>query len=467
MLPGTQTAYLQSERVSIRELMANVDSKVSVPEPASALALAAPWPSLAQPLGAVLGRASARRAVLTLVDQVAVSGTNFATTVIIARFCLQEELGLYALGFSLVLLLGDGANALVWMPYTFNSPRERDGSAVRFTGSVTIHMVLFCLLATVGIGLTAVVTAVCGDHLELSGLFAVLAIAGAMMLFREHMRRVYLAQMRVGRALVLNLGMAGMQLAGLAVLVRHGVLSSVSVYWVITLACVFLTAGWLAAERRRLLFHWRTAWSDWRSNWQTGRWMFGASLLRMVATDIYPWVLAAFHGVHAVAILTAARGVIVFANPLLLGISNFAGPSAAHAYADHGPRTLWHRVLWSTLGIAAIMGVFCALVWIWGEDLVQLLYGAQYAGHANVVHSLAIAQLVEAMCIPVGFGLLAMRRADCEFLTAVVQLVVMVSGGLWLVWRFGPAGVGYGAAAAFLATGVVRWFLLRRIVRSP
>ncbi len=422
------------------------------------------YSTLMRRLEHALNHVHTRRAALTLADQIAVSGTNFVTTILLGRFCLQEELGVYALGFSLVLLLGGAANALIWMPYTFNSPHDRSSRIASFTGSVTVHMALFCILTALGLGMAATVMGWRGGQPELSGLLVVLAVAGTLMLFREYMRRVYLAQMRAGCAFLLNLAMAGMQLAGLAMIARRGVLSSHSAYWVIASAGGLLTIAWFVVERHHLTICWQAILPDWRRNWKTGRWMFAANLIQLVATDLYPWILAVFHGVHAVAILAAARGVIVFANPLLLGMNNFAGPFAAHAHADHGPRGVWQRVLWSTLAMGAVMGLFCAMVSIWGGDLVQLLYGPQYSGQGRAVQALAFGQLIEAMGIPVSFGLLAVHRADYELVTAVVQLLVMLSLGLWLVWHFGPVGVGYGYALSYLVAGAIRWSAFRRIV---
>jgi len=405
-----------------------------------------------------------RRAVLALADQAAVSGTNFLTTVLLGRLCLKEELGLYALGFSLVMIFGGASKALMSTPYTFNSPRIRRTRLDVFTGSVTVHMALFCILMAVGLGIAAAVNAMWGGASEFSGLLAVLAIAGALMTFREYVRRVYLAQMRTGGALALNLGLAGLQMAGLAFVIRYGTLSARNAYVVIALACAVLIAVWLVLERRRMRIHWRSVRRDWRRNWRIGRWVFAASVVRLGATGVYPWLLAAFHGVPAVAILAAARGIICFANPFMIGMSNFAGPFAAHGWVTHGPRALWRRVVLGTLGVVAVIGAFCAVMFFWGAELLQLLYGPQYAGQGDVVRALALSQLVEAAGISVSSGLLAARRADYELTTALVELAVMVSLGIWLVWRFGPAGVGYGYAAAFFMANVVQWFAFRRIV---
>src|SRR5437764_1423163 len=56
--------------------------------------------------------------VLAMVDQGVVSAARFGTNVVIGRVCGKEELGLYALGFSVLLLVVCAQEALVTTPYT-------------------------------------------------------------------------------------------------------------------------------------------------------------------------------------------------------------------------------------------------------------------------------------------------------------------------------------------------------------
>jgi O-antigen/teichoic acid export membrane protein len=406
-----------------------------------------------------------RRAALTLLEQAILSGTNFLTTVLIGRMCLQHELGLYSMGFSLMLLFSGLSWSLFGLPYTIYSPRRRGERLARYTGSVTVHVGVFCLVTAVGLAAASAVIGQTSGLADLSGLLAALVIAGTFILFREFLRRVYLANLQVGRAMVLNAGLAVLQLGGLLALARYGVLSAVTAYWAIGLACGLLSLVWLFVERRRLKIRPGQIRLDWIRNWKTGRWVFSASLVRVAGRDIYPWLLALFHGPSSVGVLAAASGVVFFANPVMIGVWNFFTPLAAHTYAEEGAQGLKRTVRRGTLGLLAVVFVFCAAISIWGGDLVVFLYGPQYAGQGAVVRSLALRLLAEAACLPVGLGLLAQGRADYELKTAVIQAVVMVTLGLWFVHRFGAAGVGYAATAAYLATAAVMWIAFRRLVR--
>ena len=409
--------------------------------------------------------AHARKGALTLIDQSVVSGTNFLTTVILGRVCLQHELGVYAMGFSLVLMLMGISRALVWMPYTTYSPHLAGRRLAGYTGSVTVHMAAFCLLTALGLGVASAATGFSAGGAVFSRLLGVLAFAAVLMLLREFIRRIYLARMQASRALALDVVLAGLQIGGLVFLAVGGVLSAPAAYCVIGLACGLVSAGWWLVMRRRVQISGRQARVDWLRNWKSARWMFPAALIGVGALGIYPWILALFHGTVSVGSLTAAQGVILFANPLLLGVCGFFGPLAAHTYARSGADALGRLVFLSTLALIGVMGLFCAVVSTWGGELVQLIYGPRYAGQGQVVWALACAQLAFAAGIPVSYGLLALHRADYELKIAAIQLTVTLTLGLWCVRTYGAAGVGYGILAGYLAAVALQWSAFRRIVR--
>ena len=68
-------------------------------------------------------RLALNRRSLSLVDQAVVSVTNMGTSVIVGRTCAKEQLGLYASGLSLILLLIAIQAALITVPYTISNPR--------------------------------------------------------------------------------------------------------------------------------------------------------------------------------------------------------------------------------------------------------------------------------------------------------------------------------------------------------
>ncbi len=72
---------------------------------------------------------------LALADQGIVSVTSFVTSMILARSCSKEEFGVYALGLTIIGLVTECQNVLIWSPYTIYSPRLRDSEFASYKGS--------------------------------------------------------------------------------------------------------------------------------------------------------------------------------------------------------------------------------------------------------------------------------------------------------------------------------------------
>ena len=86
--------------------------------------------------------ASVRQGMTTIADQGVVSMTNFLTGVIVARSCSRAELGLYSLGFGVVLLLTSAQTYLISVPYNVYCMRVPEGERGAYTGSTLAHQMV-------------------------------------------------------------------------------------------------------------------------------------------------------------------------------------------------------------------------------------------------------------------------------------------------------------------------------------
>ena len=116
-------------------------------------------------ISALSGGGIFRKSVLALVDQGVVSAANFLTIVFLRRMAsgplvnAEHELGLYQLGFSLVMLTTCVQNALIAMPYAVFGNRLQGIERKRYAGSTLFHQGLFSILIAalflvVGLALT-------------------------------------------------------------------------------------------------------------------------------------------------------------------------------------------------------------------------------------------------------------------------------------------------------------------------
>jgi O-antigen/teichoic acid export membrane protein len=409
------------------------------------------------PFGLVLSPERAlHQGIISVADQAVASATNFATGIIIAHTCTKEELGLYALGFSLILLMTDLQTSLITTPYMIYAPRLKGSAHALYTGSTLIHQLAFCLITMLGVACGAfAVTKGLGPR-GLGPVLWALVVVIALIMLREHARRVSFARLKLKTAFLFDTCIAVGQISGLLVLAHFGLLSASRAYWVIGSVCGIAVLVWLWSDRRFYDPRMSESLADLKKNWILGKWVFASGLVVAVSMNLYPWFLAFFHGTASTGVWAACLGVVSVGNPVLLGIQNLVGPKIAHIYVAEGPKALRRLVLKMTAVIVVPLSLLCVVMIFWGDSLVTLLYGRQYAGNSSVLAILALNLLVTAAAFPFTRALFAIERADLDFLGNFVALFIMLTLGLWLVRAFGPLGAALGLLGAGFVTSAAK-----------
>jgi O-antigen/teichoic acid export membrane protein len=440
----------------------NADSANAMVNTGRTKPVASSWPSL--PFGLSLSPERVlHQSLISLADQAVSSATNFATGIILARACSKEELGLYMLGFSLILLMTDFQTSLITTPYMVFAPRLKGRAHALYTGSTLIHQLAFCLITMIGVICAAVAVNNGIGRRGLGPILWALSVVIALIMLREHARRVSFARLKLKTAFLFDTCIAVGQISGLLLLAHFGQLSASRALWVIGSVCGIAVLGWLWTDREFYHPRMRESLMDLKKNWVFGKWVFASGLVWTLGTNLYPWFLAFFHGTASTGTWAACLGVVSVGNPALLGIQNLLGPKIAHGYASSGPKALRRLVLKISAAMTLPMSLLCLVLIIWGGRLVGLLYGRQFAGNGLVVAVLAMNLLVYAAAFSFSRALMAIERADLDFLLNFVALFIMVALGFWLVRSFGLLGAAIGLLVATFATSAAKAAVFLRL----
>lgn len=402
----------------------------------------------------------------TIIDQTIVSGTSFCLSVIIARKCSKEELGMYVLGMSIVLFVVGFQNSLITMPYMFYSPRPDGRIDVQYAGSTLTHALgLSIIVIVVLVGVAGIVA----YPLGVSGLGRIVwVLAGVItfILLREYARRICFAWLQPGTAIVMDLLAATVQIGGLVYFSRLGLLSATWAYWATGLGCGLAALWWLVSWRQNFEVRLSRVTSDFLRNWSFGKWIFAGGLIYTARSDLYPWFLAGLHGTAATATFAACMGVTLFANPFFIALSNFLGPKAAHNFANGGIAALRRMVYKATFLIAVAMVLFTVAILIGGNRLVILIYGNQYAGGGAIISVLVLSLLAGAVTLGLDAALCAMNLPSAIFYANGLGLCVTVFVGFWMAKYYGPLGAAYGLLAASIVTSASKYLSFSRLMNE-
>lgn len=388
--------------------------------------------------------ANVRHSSLALTDQAVVSGVSFTTTVLLGRLAGPDELGLYSLGATLVVLLGVAQEAVISTPYTVYGNRLRGEAQTEYAGSALMHQAIFAALSMVGLVIGAVVVG-SSSEFNLAPVLWVLAGIVPFALCREFGRRLSAAHLRMDTALKLDASVAALQIAGLVTLGLLGSARATTVFAVIGVATGAASLVWLWRSRHRFHVNVDDVYPAWRRNWAFGRWVFASRMTAQLNSDVLVlWLLTFVLGRSAVGVFAACMSIVFFANPFVLGAGLILTPKIAQAFSRGGRAEVRRTVGISTVCLASVLIVFVGVVMAAGSEVMQLLYGDRYAGHEGTLIVLAAAVAVGTLGMGASNGLLALERPEVNFRAAVLGAGVMLAAASLLMKPWGLFGAAFG-----------------------
>lgn len=410
-----------------------------------------------RPLLRILSRLLPANQIVALVDQIVVSATSFLVFVVIARSTDPGELGVYALAMSVLAFCLATQESLITKPYAIKL-HEPAGSPAQHAFSVLVLSLALCSALALVAGAAAVTFSALGVHAEL--VYLAWAVAGAMpfVLMREFARRFTFAHLAVFQALMLDTGIAVLTLAATGMLYWAGAVSAPAMIAVIGICCAVSTIVWLYAARQQFAVGLSQLRATFRQCWELGKWFLWAQLGVQIQGYATPWLALVLGGAAVAGIFAACAGIVAFTNPVIFGFCNVLTPKFVRILKNNGIAALRKRVISDALVLGGILSAFCLIIFVFGADVMRLLYRDEvYAGHSDVLGLLALAALVAALGIPASLALAATGRAR------PVAAVMLFSAGvntllvILLLPTWGLLGAAYAVLIGETVGAIGRW----------
>ena len=420
---------------------------------------------LVQFAGRFVGAEQAK-ALLSIGDQAVVSGTNFATSVLIGWAAGKAGLGVYGLAVSLILFVRGIQEQIVYGPYLVFCHKRRGRRLARYAGSVLAHEGLWLLATAAGLAGLAVYLNLGGEPAGLNDSAWVMVVAVPLVLFREFARHIAFGHFRTGTAVLLDVAVAVLQVGGLGLLYLTGRLTVPAALGVMGAACLLVCWPWAVRFARGVRFRRKAIRNDWFRNWRFGRWALATHLLHGASHYLMPWVVALVDGEEATGLFMAGSTLVGVANMFVLGLAHYVCPKAAEAFHEAGVPGLTFVLKWAAAVFSAVLGPFAVACVFFGDAVATLVFPDEFAGAGLVLAVLAVSMWANALSITFGNGLWAVERPDANFTADLVSLGVVAAATAALIGPFGVVGAAAAMAVGGWADVVARGLALRRVVRA-
>ena len=396
------------------------------------------------------------RSLISLMDQVIVSGTTFFTMYLVSGECSKAEVGAFALAATIVNFIRtvqERAIAAPYLAFAFKPGFDRNS----FRGSSFVHQGVFAtLVAIVAIGVVTFEWGMGFDRTSQS-LAASLALTIPLLMVRDQIRAISAANFEFGRQLLLDIAIAFIQFSALLSMAWLNQFSIVKVYVVMGVACLIPSFFWLWLHRQVLEVDRLKIVSDWNHNWRYSRWLVGARVVGIFGYVIVPWMVAYFLDKSAAGAFAVCSSLVGVSLMFVTGLNNFFQPRTIREYHRSGVSGLRISMIESVVIVSGVLTMISIGLAFLGNELLDLLFGSDYATYGSIAFLLSLSTLSVSFSVLFGNGLAALGNSRQYFWGEFACCAVSVSSAAILipVWGLGGAALSLilGGAASSLVTG--------------
>lgn len=398
-----------------------------------------------------------------LADQAMVSGVNFFTGILLARYLGIEEFGRFTLVWMTVLFVNSIHHATIISPMMSLGPKQPEAEAPTYFGAIIIQQIVFsCVvffLLFVGFWLSGVVF----PEWMTENLALPLAAAAFAFQLQDFLRRYFFTRGRAAEAFAND---AIRYLGQIVVLIWlfmyfQEEMDSARVLWVIAITAALATASG-AFFVERIEVNAATLSTIVSRHWHFSKWLTASALMQWTTGNLFIIMAGALLGSVAVGALKAAQNIIGITHILFMGLENIVPASASRKLHVEGKKALrdyLKRVALFGSGATATIAVIAAAA---PELWLRLAFGLEYQGYGYLLQCYAAIYVLISFGLPLVFGLRAVEHSRAifwSFLWATLFSVIVVFP---MTKYLGLAGVMSGFAAAILVKTLGLWFSLKK-----
>jgi O-antigen/teichoic acid export membrane protein len=381
-------------------------------------------------------------------DQAIVSGSNFLTSIALARGLSLSDFGQYSLIWMSVLFGINIQLALITSPMMSVGPLQRRFSQATYLGSVGVQQLLFTTASS--LLLAVLLLFLChGIGVLPVPLMLPLIVANLAYQLQDFGRRTLFYLDRPFAA-ALNDGISYLGQLGLIALYffRHHLTVAIAL-WVtgltslaaLLVAVPLLPLPVLAGPVLRVVF---------RRNWKSARYLLGATVLQWTSGNLFILVAPVFLGAVAAGVMRACQTITNMTNVWLQGLENSLPSEASNKFRNSGKTGLRQYVMRSSAILGGVTTLVVIAICAAPEFWLRLIYGPHLRGYGYVLSAYALLSLGIVLTLPLRAGLRALEDTSpilwAYIATSVYSLISVPLFSKYL----GLGGVAWGVVGTQL-----------------
>lgn len=409
------------------------------------------------------------REIWALSDQAVVSGTNFLTNVMLARFMGLREFGVFALAWMSVMFVNSLQYALIMAPMMSVGPKQEEKNRPSYFGAVVFQELVLVSFCFVLVFAALKVSSNYFPHADLQRLALPLAVSAFAYQMQDFIRRYFFATRQSRYALVNDALSYLTQLPILFLLHRAGDLNSATALWVMAGTSIFgMVAGWFWVEPIEFKWEWIRAIS--RRHWRISRWLGASALLQWTSGNLFVIAAPVYYGAAAAGVLRASQNLMGVTHIWFQGLQNVVPVETARRLREGGVHSMLSYIRSILVRWGGLTLLFAIAMAVAPGFWLRLTYGPEIVQYGYILRLFALYYVLSFIGSQLCAGLAALEFTVPIFWSYLTMTAFAFAFALPLAKWLGLTGTMLGLVGTQILfqsiVGVALLVQSRRVARQ-
>lgn len=396
-----------------------------------------------------------------LIDQALVSGVNFATGILLARFLGMEEFGTFTLSWAIVLFINGLQLAIVTSPMMSIGPKRPVDQEEKYYGAVFSKELIFSFFFFLLFLFAWLLAHYLMPAWKMGDILLPLAFATLGFQLQDFIRRYNFTRLSVYQALIID---AISYLGRLSLLVWGFFfirMDSACVLWMIAVSSgIAFIIG--VPGLPRLILNWKRMQELLKRDRQFVRWLTPAAVVQWLSGNVFLFAAGAWLEVAAAGTLKAAQNVMGVTHILFQGFENIVPVQAAQRLSSGGERALIrYLIIVTVVGICGTTAISLGIA-LFPEFWVDLLYEGSNQEIAKLMVWYALIYPIVFLSLMLRIWLRTLENTRSIFISYVIMTSLAIVSVYPLIRYLGIFGVPAGVLLTNIVMVISLWVGIRK-----
>lgn len=396
-------------------------------------------------------------------DQALVSGLNFLSSILLARYLGLEGFGVYSIAWLGVMIASSINQPFIIAPMQTLNGKKSEEAQKDYLQALVFKQLFFAALIGLLSFFVVIVMSYVLDKWKVQSIILAFPLAVFAFLLQDFFRRYFFVIGKPYKSLLIDaIAYGGVLVAAFAI---HYVRSMDAQFVLLLTAVFFLYASLVGLwSLDQLRFKPRVIKEAILEHWDFSKWLTVTALLQWFSGNLFIIAAGAILGPVAVGVTRMAQNIVGITHVLFLAMENIIPVRASNHQREGGNEEMF-RYLWKfALQMGAVTLTLLTLLAIFSKQIILLFYGAEFVIYQHILVGFCALYVIIFMGYPLRYAIRTLENTRLIFISFIASSVFSVLTAYPMIKAFGLNGVLIGLGITQLITLFIYFLSLRKEV---